>query len=299
MELRQLRYFVAVAEELHFARAAERLHISPPSLTQQVQVLERQLGARLFNRTKRSVSLTDAGVEFLESARDTLRQAERTEMIGRRAGRGEIGRVEVGYVTSASCNGLVSRGLEAYREKHPLVDIRLHREETPSQLQALADGRLDVGFLRPPLTYPIGLTGFAMLEHALVVAMPSKHRLRHHDTIRLSMLRNETFISPTVEVEIGFASYVDAAAVAGRFSPKVVRRTPDMMSIITMVGAGFGVAIVPQSFRALLIPSVIYRPLALRRRAKIVLAFRKSEKSPAVLAFIERMKDFRLARFST
>src|ERR1700733_1495819 len=105
MELRQLRYFVAVAEELHFTRAAERLSISPPSLTQQIQALEHHLGTRLFHRTKRSVALSDAGQQLLSMARETLRQAEQTEMVGKLAGRGEVGRVELGYITSAACAG--------------------------------------------------------------------------------------------------------------------------------------------------------------------------------------------------
>src|SRR3546814_6010851 len=111
MDLRHLRYFVAVAEELHFARAAERLGITPPSLTQQIQSLEAELGVRLLNRTKRSVELTDAGQRFIEEARKTIRQAEQTELVGRQAGRGELGRIEIGYMTSSTCAGIVARCL--------------------------------------------------------------------------------------------------------------------------------------------------------------------------------------------
>src|SRR5262249_20151043 len=107
MELRHLRYFVAVAEELHFARAAERLNITPPSLTQQIQALEAEIGARLLNRTKRSVELTDAGRRFLDESRKTIRQAEHTELVGRQAGRGDLGRIEIGYMTSSACCGIV------------------------------------------------------------------------------------------------------------------------------------------------------------------------------------------------
>jgi len=148
MELRHLRYFVAVAGELHFTRAAERLHISPPSLTQQIQNLEQELGARLFVRTKREVKLTDAGRRFLDEARATLQQAERAELVARRAGRGEVGRVEIGFVSSAACAGLLTIALPSYRQRFPLVDLAIRKLETPRQIEQLTEGRLDVGFLR-------------------------------------------------------------------------------------------------------------------------------------------------------
>jgi DNA-binding transcriptional LysR family regulator len=121
MELRHLRYFVAVAEELHFLRAAGRLHISPPSLTEQIRDLEQELGAVLFTRTKRNVTLTDAGTRFLDEARSTLRQAEHAARVAKLAGRGEMGRIEIGYASSAACSGLVTEAIAAYRQTHPLV----------------------------------------------------------------------------------------------------------------------------------------------------------------------------------
>src|ERR1700742_1879741 len=130
MELRHLRYFEAVAAELHFARAAERLKITPPTLTQQVQVLERELGVLLLRRTRRSVALTEAGRRFLEEARATLRQADQAMVMAHRAARGEIGRIEIGYVTSASCLGLIPQVIAAFRRSNPLVDVQLHRLET-------------------------------------------------------------------------------------------------------------------------------------------------------------------------
>src|SRR5215212_3476555 len=126
MELRHLRYFVAVAEELHFSRAAERLHISPPSLTQQIQDLERELGTGLFTRTKRNVTLTDAGSRFLHEARLTLQQAEHAAVVARLAGRGDIGRIEIGYA-SVACAGLVTTAVATYRRANPLVTVSLSK----------------------------------------------------------------------------------------------------------------------------------------------------------------------------
>src|SRR5438270_3418464 len=154
MELRHLRYFMAVAEELHFSRAAERLHISPPSLTQQIQSLEQELGARLFLRTKREVKLTDAGARFLEEARTTLRHAQRAQVVARRAARGEMGRVEIGFVSSAACAGLLTASVPAYRDAYPLVELSMRKMETAKQIEQLTGSRLDIGFLRPPTRYP-------------------------------------------------------------------------------------------------------------------------------------------------
>src|SRR5262249_33116064 len=150
------------AEELHFSRAAERLHISAPSLTQQIQNLERELEAQLFTRTKREVKLTDAGARFFEEARVTLRQAERAEFVARRAGRGELGKVEIGFVASAACLGVLSATLPSYRALFPLVDVSIRKMESPIQLEHLSEARLDVGFLRPPTRYPTGTSGFVI-----------------------------------------------------------------------------------------------------------------------------------------
>jgi DNA-binding transcriptional LysR family regulator len=291
IELRHFRYFVAVAEELHFSRAAQRLHISPPSLTQQIKSLEIGLRVRLFDRTKRSVTLTDAGAQFLEQARATLRQAERAELVGRQAGRGEVGRIEIGYVTSASCAGLVSAAIKAYLGKHPLVDIQLTKLETPVQLEALASGQLDIGFLRPPVAYPIGLTGFVVLGHPLIAALPSDHRLANAAHVRVADLREERFIAPTVEIELGFDNHTGRIAARGKFAPKIIRRRPDILTIITLVGAGLGVAIVPDSFQAIRIPGVVYKPIVPREEAKLAAAFRNDERGPAIRAFIQHLRE--------
>lgn len=290
MELRHFRYFVTLAEELHFARAAERLRISPPSLTQQIQDIERELAVRLFNRTKRSVALTDAGAQFLEHARATLRQAEKAELIGRLAGRGEVGRVEIGYVTSASCAGLVSASIKTYQRTHPLVEIQLSHLPTLAQFELLANGRLDIGFVRPPATYPSGLAGFVLLSHTLIAALPADHRLAQSKQVRVADLREEKFIIPSVEIELGFENHTNRVAAAGKFTPKITRRRPDILTIVTLVGAGLGVAIVPRSFQAIQIPGVVYKPLTPRNDAKLAAAFRKDEHGPAVRAFIQQLR---------
>jgi DNA-binding transcriptional LysR family regulator len=291
MELRHLRYFLAVAEELHFTRAAERLGISTPTLTQQIQSLERDIGVTLLRRTNRAVALTQAGGRFLDEARATLRQAEQATLIARRAGRGEIGRIEIGYVTSASCLGLIPTTIAAFRKSNPFVDVQLHRIETVRQLSALAEGRIDIGFLRPPNRYPLGLTGTVIWRQPFILAMPSDHPLVVERSIALGALANESFIASSVELELGFGGQIQEIAAEGRFVPKVVGRAPDILTILTQVAAGFGMGFVPESFREVRIPGVTYRPLAgPPRHALLAAARRRNDPAPAIKAFLRTLR---------
>lgn len=291
MELRHLRYFEAVAEELHFTHAAERLNISAPSLTQQIQSLERDLGVVLLRRTKRSVSLTEAGRRFLEEARATLRQAEQAALVARQTARGEIGRVEIGYVTSASCLGLIPNVVAEFRRLNPYVDLQLHRMETVRQLAALVEGRIDLGFLRPPNRYPIGLTGMLVWRQAFVVAVPKDHPLAGETRIRTSLLAGEPLIASSVELELGFGGQIQEIAAEGKFTPRIVGRAPDILTILTLVSSGFGLAFVPESFRAVAMPGVVYRSLAgSSKNALLAAARRKDDAAPAVRAFVRLLR---------
>lgn len=287
MELRHLRYFEAVAEELHFARASERLNIAAPTLTQQIQALERDLGVVLFRRSRRGVSLTEAGRRFLDEARKTLHQAEQATQVARQTARGEIGRLEIGYVTSASCLGLVPRFLAEFRRLNPYVDLQVHRMETVRQLAALDQGDIDIGFLRPPTRYPIGLTGTLVWRHPFVVALPKDHPLVKEKRIRVSTLAGEPLIASSVELELGFGGQIQEIATEGKFTPRIVGRAPDILTILTLVSAGFGVAFVPESFRAVAIPGVVYRNLANpQTNALLAAARRRDNAAPAVRAFM-------------
>lgn len=294
MDLRHLRYFVAVAEELHFSRAAERLHVSPPSLTQSIQGLERELAVRLFVRTKRDVKLTDAGKRFLEEARITLRQAERTELVARRAGRGEIGRVEIGFVSSAACLGLLTDAVPSYRKAFPLVALSMHKMETARQLDQLGEGRLDIGFLRPPSRYPTGVSAIIVAKQPVVVALPNGHKLASAVSIPAAALADEDFIAPTFDTDVGLYRHTAALGEQGRFVPRVVERAPDLFTIVTLVGAGVGIAAVPQCISQIQIPGVIYRPLTRPTYAELAAAFRRDERTPAVKMFIDYLRKSRL-----
>src|ERR1700687_3291163 len=204
MELRHLRYFVAVAEELHFSRAAARLNIATPTLSAQIQALEALLGAQLFTRKTRSVALTHVGKRFLDEARATLKQAEQAELVGRRAARGDMGSIDVAYVLSAACGGFVASSILEFKKSHPDVSFQLRKMETFPQMKALIDGTLDVGFTRAPHRYPAGLTGFIIDRQPLWLAIPQDHRLASRKVIEPEMLASETFVATFLDMEIGF-----------------------------------------------------------------------------------------------
>ena len=268
MEIRHLRYFVAVAEELHFARAAERLNIAPPTLSHGIASLETELGARLLLRkTKSSVALTDAGKRFFDEAREALRHFEHAEIAGRRAARGEIGTIAVGYMHAASCAGVVPESISMFHKKSPDVTFHLYHHDTFTQMKALIDGGLDVGFIRKPQRYPTGLTGFVVCRRQ--------------------------FIALTIEMEAGIWGNL-AAVLAPNSSPEVVNRAADTFSVLTMVGAGLGMSVVPEQLRRLDIPGVVYRRIVgAARQAEISVVHRKNESGLAVKAYIELLRKMR------
>ncbi len=297
MEFRHLRYFIAVAEELHFTRAAERLRISPPALTEQIQALERELGVKLFTRNQRSVRLTDAGARFLDEGRATLRQLEKAELAARRAGRGEVGEVHVGYVSSASCTGLLAKAITDYRQTHPMVNITVRKIETSRQIDYLTEGRLDIAFLRPPARYPVGITSVIIAQQNVLIVLPSDHPLaRGRRPIEPAALAGESFIAPDFEREVGIFQHTAEIGRRGGFAPSLVARAPDFFTIVTMVASGFGIAAVPQCCACIQIPGIVYVPLAAKTQpAELAAAFRRDERAPAVKSFVQQIRRMSVA----
>jgi DNA-binding transcriptional LysR family regulator len=290
MELRHLRYFVAVAEELHFSRAAAKLNIATPTLSAQIRSLEALLGAQLFTRKTRSVALTLVGKRFLEEARQTLRQAAQAELVGRQAARGDIGTIAVGYVYSAVCGGIVGTSIAGFRARHPDVMFEPRRMPTIGQMNALVDGSLDVGFIRAPDRYPTGLAGFLVDRQALCVAMPDGHALAVHAEIEPEMLVGEPLVATSLEMEMAFGSKAIAVAPA-RSSMRVVARVADPFSTLTLVAAGVGLGIVSASLRRMAIPGVVFREMAGSAGTSVHAAvYRKNEGAPVVKAFIALLR---------
>lgn len=278
MELRQLRYFAVLAEELHFARAADRLGVPQSGMSRQIAALEASLGGKLFNRSKKSVvTLTTTGALFLPEAQAILRQADRGEAIGRQAARGALGRLEIGFVASAAWGGMVSALVRAYAAKAPGVEVALREMETPRQLEEIAAGRLDIGFLRARATYPVEVQVRPLRTDALLLALP--------EGAPEGAERDLPFIVPYFGEEAGFVARIRDLGAAGGFTPRIAPPVRDFLTVLTAVAAGQGVGVVPETVPPL--PGVVLRPVAGEGlTSTLMLAARRAESSPAVRQFL-------------
>ena len=243
-ELRLFRYFVTLCEEQNFSRAAERLAITPPTLTHQIQKLEKELNVRLLNRkTKMKLQLTEAGARFLESARGVLHWADEAEKTARKAARGEIGRLEIGYMIATAYSGLVQRFIRQFQNAYPAIDITLHQSSTVNLVSAILSNELDAGFAREPTQYPVGLSGFPFYRTPVILALPSSHPLaRKSGSIKPNALVDETFVSTSIGYDLAFTRHVESIAALGGFTPKVSKRAEDLTTVLTYVSLGYGIA---------------------------------------------------------
>jgi DNA-binding transcriptional LysR family regulator len=292
MELRHLRAFVVAAQEMHFGRAAERLGITTPSLSQLIKALEIELGGNLFNRNRdKTVSLTVAGRHFLTHARATVQQFDETKTAGREAASGHLGRIEIGYVILAACAGILQKTIAAYRETHPSIEVSLRRENTSDQLELLVSRRIDIGIFRRPHEYLPGLTGFVFHEEPLNVALPGNHKLTRFKTISAEALADEVFVAPRFDTEGTLKAHIKSVAELGRFTPRVVQRGTDAVSNLVLIGSGRGLAIVASSFATLRMPNVEFRPIEkLETLATLAAVYRSEERAAAVHAFLKLLR---------
>ena len=286
LDARQLRYFIAVAEELSFAGAADRLNVAQSAVSQQIKGLEKAFGARLLNRRKRAaVSLTEAGRLFLSEAVAAIRQLERAEQVGYLAARGELGQIEVGHVTSVAVNRILPSLLREYRRSHPAVQLRLTAMETPRQLDALAEGRLDAALIRPRPSYAAGVAACVIHREALCVAFAADHPLARSHSLHAAELGDEAFIVPHVAT---FGSHLERLAAVGRFPIKIVHDVGDFVTALSMAAAGYGVAMAPESMHGLGFPEVVFRRLAdFAEEVELAVAFRAAAPSASVRSFID------------
>ncbi|MFL6549934.1 MAG: LysR family transcriptional regulator [Povalibacter sp.] len=291
MELRHLRYFIAVAEEGHVTRAAQRLGMQQPPLSQQIRALERELGVQLFRRKPRGVELTDAGKTFLERAREILDDVDRAFATTRRTARGEQGRVVVGFTSSAPFHPFVPRVIRAFREMSPLVSLILEESGSSELVQGLHNESIDAAFIRSPEADLGGLVVRPLLEEDMVVALPAGHRLARdeHVALPLDALASETFVLYKRPGGPGLYDTIIAACRNAAFSPRVGQEAPRILSTLNLVAAGIGVSIVPASLRRLQMDGVMYRKLSgsAQLKAPLILACRPGENSAAVQRFID------------
>lgn len=288
MELRHLRYFLAVAEERNFTRAAKRLHMAQPPLTQQIKALEAELGVLLFDRSSYRVELTEAGRVFAVEVGRILADVRHAVLLAQRAARGMRGQVRVGFTESASFNPLVMRTFQAFRTNCPDVELALEERQSTELSAALCDGRLDAAFVRPPLRTGEGLTLQLLQSEEMVVAVPASHPLAQDSQIALSALANETFILYPRAVRPGLADAVIEACERAGFTPRVGQEAPQLSSTINLVAAALGISIVPRSMEGLQPHGVRYVPLQdTPIRADLGIAHRAGESALAVLNFVE------------
>lgn len=287
LELRHVRAFLCVARHLHFARAADELDIAPPALTRLVQDAERLLGVRLFHRTRRSVALSAAGAAYLGEAQAALAHLARGRERAALAERGEIGRIELGYVSSAAYAGVLQRTVGAFRDAHPRIRVDV-REVPMSEVAARLDaGTLDAAYVRPPLPLPDGVSTHTVHRDVFVVAVHGQSPLAARASIRPAALAGERFVVP--EQALGTLE----VARRGRFEPIVDARPGALVAVLAHVSVSGGVAIVPQALVGCVsLPGVAYRPIEGKPIAsEVAVAYRWHEKAPAVRAFVRFVRQ--------
>ncbi|GGF34116.1 transcriptional regulator [Aliidongia dinghuensis] len=293
MDLRHLRYFVAVADELHFGRAAERLGIQQPPLSQQIQALEKELGARLFERGSRKVALTPIGALFLVEARATLAQAERAVAVVRRARDGEIGEIRLGFTASSPFTPVMPQVIYAFRRRFPEVHLKLVGMTTREQLAALAARQLDLAFVRSPFApIPPEVAALTVVADRLMLVCRTEHPLAALPVVPVAAIANEPFIMFERDAGTGLWDQVVAICADHGFSPTVAQEAREAPTLIGLVAAGLGITILPDSLRRVQVEGVVYRPLDTPLAAStVLLAHRRDETAGAVRAFIRLVEE--------
>ncbi|MBO0739214.1 MAG: LysR family transcriptional regulator [Alphaproteobacteria bacterium] len=283
MELRHLRYFVAVAEELHFRRAAERLGIAQPALSQQIQQLENEIEVLLFHRLTRGVELTDAGKALLDDARAILARIEQAKAKAQQVARGDQGMIRIGFTGAASFNPLVPAIIQDYRTRFPGIAVTLVENPSSHLVDAVREGRVDAAFVRSPDAETTDLVAYPMLEEEMLIALPSGHVLAAENAPVLESLAREPFILFPRASSPGLYDAIVSACQRAGFTPNIVQLAPEVSSAVNLIAAGHGVSIVPASMQQMHPPGVAYRPIrGDAPRAPLSLAHRSNESSAAV-----------------
>jgi DNA-binding transcriptional LysR family regulator len=289
MELRHLRYFAAVAEELNFRRAAQRLNVAQPPLSTQIKALERELGVQLLARTTRSVKLTPAGEVFLEEARGILAAAQRAEARARNVGHGLAGTLRMGFLAPTATPRLAAV-LRGYREKYPGVELSLHELASPIQLQHLRSDELDVGFLRNPAGYPELETLFVE-ESPMVLAAPAGHRLAKQRRLQWRDFDQERLVLIHPTLQHGYYDTFRALCAKAGATPLVAQYANDLHSVMWLISAGFGVAPTTQTMSEVKRPGLVFRELPPGLPlVKLCLAWRRNNDSAILRSFLEWFK---------
>jgi DNA-binding transcriptional LysR family regulator len=290
MELRHLRYFIAVAEELHFGRAALRLGIAQPPLSQQIQRLEQELGVSLFTRSTRRVELTPAGRVFLVEVGRVFAQSERAIRAAQRASRGEVGHLAIGFVPSADLD-ILPRVLGLWRPRFPHVEVEVHTLLPGQQIEALHQGHIDVGFLRLPVDDD-GLVIESIHREPLVAALPERHPLARRARVRIADLKADSMILFPRRIAPGYHDLLVGVCRRAGFTPRVAHETESIQTNIGLVAAGLGVSLLPAAIRNLQRAGVAYRPLAPPvPHVEMAVAYARDDRSPTLRGFLHVVRE--------
>lgn len=290
MEFRQLRYFLAVAEHLHFTIAAERLGIAQPPLSQQILKLERELGTKLFMRYPRRVELTEAGAIFKERAQRVLDEANDAVEHVRKAARGESGHLSIGFAGSTVFHSSVAASLRKFRQRYPGVLVKTEESNSTALLEKVREGKVDCAMIRLPLNCGELLTE-SLAEEEMIAVLPTGHRLGKMRSVDLARLSGDAFILFPRSIGPDLYDSITSACRSAGFSPHVEMESPQLSSTINMVAAGFGVTLIPASIRQIHATGVTYHKIKdPNLRTTIALVFRPREKSVTVRNFVEVLR---------
>ncbi|MDJ0633760.1 MAG: LysR family transcriptional regulator [Xenococcaceae cyanobacterium MO_188.B29] len=285
MELRHLKYFVAVAEELHFGRAAEKVQITQPVISDQIRRLEQELGVKLFFRTKRTVELTEPGKIFFKEAKQILERVEKAVDAVQKADRGELGSLMIGY-TGPALYTLLPKIIRTFRDRYPQVELVLKEICTNEQVEALNSGNIEVGFLHPPVDGEFEF--ISIMTEKMVLALPEDHPLTTFTKVPISKLSNQSFILFPRHEGLSLYNRILLMCQQAGFAPKIVQEVTPQPTMIGLVAAGIGVSLVSESLQNINRPGVVYRKLDVTTpELELVAAWKKEKVSPVLPKFLQ------------
>jgi DNA-binding transcriptional LysR family regulator len=291
MELRHLKYFVAVAEELHFGRAAKKLHIAQPPLSQQIMNLEEELGIKLFDRSKRNIQITPAGSDFLTNARRVLLQVEQAAETARRIHSGKAGRLVVGFVGSV-IHTFLPEGLRLFRERFPEVELVLHEINTAEQITSLHAKRIDVGFLYRDYQDPM-LNSKTLMLAPLLAVLHNKHPLSGRSSVNIRELAHDPFIANTRSSEpVVLDAFISLCHDAG-FSPRIAQEAEQVQTVLGLVASGLGTCLLPDFIKNIRRTGVKYIPLSgSPPKVELAVVWRNDDASILVKSFVNLIESY-------
>lgn len=287
--LRTLRYFLVLAEELLFGRAAQRLNMSQPPLSQQIRQLEQAVGVELFRRSHHSVALTEAGQAFLERVPLVFDQLDKAVTHARMVAGGQVGRLEIGVISS-SLVGVIPAALEQFRNQYPDVEWRLHELTPQAQIQALVERRIDIGIFRMPPQHE-GLQRLLIMREEVMIALPCQHPLAERDSLAISDLSDQPFVMFGLHSS-RFADFLYQCCVEAGFVPQIRQQVIEVQSLLSLVGANMGVALLPASMQGLASAKVVFRPIAPKPpQVPLYAILRQGDASPTLQHFMAIIHD--------